>query len=68
MKQLIKTGIILMIFSFPIGKNSGGAFAQSQYPGQHEDKLTVKETAPVKAYAFNMSDIKKPTKHLSERT
>jgi hypothetical protein len=54
MKQLIKTGIILMIFFFPIGKNPGGAFAQSQYPGQHEDKLTVKETALVKAYAFNM--------------
>ncbi|WP_423127217.1 glycoside hydrolase family 127 protein [Gaoshiqia sp. Z1-71] len=34
------------------------AAAQSHYPGQHEEKLAIKETAPIKAYAFEMSDIK----------
>lgn len=34
------------------------ASAQSHYPGQHEGKLTIKETAPIQAYAFDMRDIK----------
>ena len=34
------------------------ASAQSHYPGQHEGKLTIKETAPIQAYAFEMGDIK----------
>ncbi len=58
MKQQIKLGIIVMIFSLPFGEGWRGAFAQSQYPGQHEDKLSIKEIAPVKAYAFEMNDIK----------
>ena len=32
--------------------------AQSHYPGQHIEKLTIKETAPFKAYAFDMTDVK----------
>ncbi|MCW0482391.1 glycoside hydrolase family 127 protein [Gaoshiqia sediminis] len=58
MKQLMKLLVILMICSLPFGEGWGGvAFAQSHYPGQHEDKLTIKESAPIKAYAFEMSDI-----------
>tara|TARA_R110002050_G_scaffold81133_1_gene173424 strand:+ start:31933 stop:33876 length:1944 start_codon:yes stop_codon:yes gene_type:complete len=34
------------------------ASAQSHYPGQHEEKLAIKETAPIQAYAFEVSDIK----------
>ena len=32
--------------------------AQSHYPGQHSEKLTIKETATIKAYAFEMTDVK----------
>lgn len=32
--------------------------AQSHYPGQHEEKLAIKETAPIQAHAFEVSDIK----------
>ncbi len=34
------------------------AFAQSHYPGQHVDKLQLKEVAPMKAYAFDMKYVK----------
>lgn len=34
------------------------ANAQSHYPGQHENKLIIKESAPLKAYAFDIGDVK----------
>ncbi|MCX6236397.1 MAG: glycoside hydrolase family 127 protein [Bacteroidia bacterium] len=48
LSSLIFFGIIL----------SASAFAQSHYPGQHSDKLKIKETAPMKAYAFDLQDVK----------
>jgi Uncharacterized protein conserved in bacteria len=37
---------------------SSGVFAQSHYPGQHAGKLKITETAPLKAYAFDLQDVK----------
>lgn len=51
---------LMVIFSsLPFGEGWGGAlFAQSHYLGQHQDKLKLNETAPMKAYAFDMQDVK----------
>jgi hypothetical protein len=52
---------MMVIFnSLPFGEGWSGAFAfaQSHYPGQHQDKIKKKETAPMKAFAFNMADVK----------
>ena len=46
---LLVTGLIGITIS---------TLAQSHYPGQHAGKMKVQETAPVKAYAFDMRDIK----------
>jgi DUF1680 family protein len=37
---------------------TGISIGQSHYPGQHQDKLSIKETVDVKAFAFEMSDVK----------
>jgi len=37
---------------------SASVSAQSHYPGQHLDKISLKETVPMKAYAFDLQDIK----------
>ncbi len=34
------------------------AVAQSHYPGQHVGKLKITETAPLKAYAFDLQDVR----------
>ncbi len=37
---------------------SSSVFAQSHYPGQHAGKLKITEKAPLKAYAFDLQDVK----------
>ena len=54
---LISLGVIFN--SLPFGEVWGGAlFAQSHYPGQHQDKLKIKETVLMKAYAFDLQDVR----------
>ena len=52
--------ILFVVFnSLPFGGGWGGAlFAQSHYPGQHHGKLAIQETAAMKAYAFDLQDVK----------
>jgi DUF1680 family protein len=54
--RLILAGVI--ICTLPFGEGWGGAFAQSHYPGQHQSKLKIKETASMKAFAFDLQDVK----------
>lgn len=54
--RLMLAGVIICILPFREGW--GGAFAQSHYPGQHQDKMKIRETAHMKAYAFDMADVK----------
>ncbi|WP_297091374.1 glycoside hydrolase family 127 protein [uncultured Draconibacterium sp.] len=53
---MIKLQNIVLLFVFFCSAEM--LTAQSHYPGQHADKLTIKETAPIKAYAFDMADVK----------
>ena len=56
--RLLLLFITLTINALPFGKNGGGLFAQSHYPGQHLDKLKLKEAAAMKVYAFDLEDVK----------
>jgi len=33
-------------------------FAQSLYPGQQSEKLSISSQVPIKAYSFNLSDVR----------
>lgn len=54
--RLILAGVIICIL--PFGEGWGGAFAQSHYPGQHLDKMKIMETVTMKAYAFDLQEVK----------
>lgn len=58
MNKLFKIGIILSVLTLPTGRHYGRIFAQSHYPGQHKEKMEIKESVPMKANAFDMDDIK----------
>lgn len=47
-----------VIFLFLGGLFVANLQAQSLYPGQFDKQLTISEKSPVKAYSFNMSDVK----------
>lgn len=48
-------GLSAQLFS---GGGYGSAIAQSHYPGQHKDKISLKEHVPFKAFAFDLQDVK----------
>lgn len=41
-------------------------FSQSHYPGQQDKKLKIRETVPMKAYAFPLSDIRLLDSHFTD--
>lgn len=51
MKKIILTSIVLMCAIIFIK-------AQSIYPGQHEGKIKVPDAVPVKAYSFDLKDVR----------
>lgn len=53
--KIIISAVTLGVFS--IG-TSNFISAQSHYPGQHEGKMAIKESATIKAYAFDLKDVK----------
>ncbi len=58
MLKLLLLFILLIINTLPFGMGRGAVLGQSHYPGQHQDKLILKETAPMKAYAFDLQDVR----------
>ncbi len=58
MVKLLLPFLFVIINVLPFGMGRGSVFAQSHYPGQHQDKLILKETALMKAYAFDLQDVK----------
>ena len=58
MVKLLLPFLFVIINVLPFGMGWGSVLAQSHYPGQHQDKLILKETALMKAYAFDLQDVK----------
>ena len=54
MRKIIRLPFLILCGIFV----TGVAFGQSHYPGQHQDKLKLKETASMKALAFDLQDIR----------
>jgi uncharacterized protein len=53
--KLIEKWLCLFYLSMAF---SAPAIAQSHYPGQHAGKLKIAESIPIKAYAFDLQDVK----------
>ncbi len=51
--KILQTIALLGAFSL-----SAGVHAQSVYPGQHEGKLAIETTVPVKACSFDLKDVR----------
>lgn len=47
-----------IIIAFFLFGNSYSIFAQNHFPGQHRNKLAIKETVVMKALAFDLADVK----------
>lgn len=56
MKKLATLSISIVIFFGLVGINN--ASAQSQYPGQHVSKMKVDLKIPIKAFSFDLKDVK----------
>lgn len=56
--KVLLVSLFVISNSLPFGEGWGGAFAQSHYPGQHLDKMKIKEKVTMKAYAFDLQDVK----------